>query len=145
MTHVLSLLFPTSITVPLSLDLLNETSFVPESKNEDLHSGMLQVPGGTTLLLTENNVQEGKLVERGECLSLGSNANKIQFSMLIASFLAPGVINVMAIQNAMVSQTLSYRFPFSDFSFPTDLSFIVLTEAKKSAFLKVSQVLYSRV
>jgi len=63
--HVLSDLLPQYLTVPLSLDLLNKENFSPESKDEDLHSGYLQVPQGTTLLLTENGVQEGKLVEKG--------------------------------------------------------------------------------
>jgi hypothetical protein len=48
-----------------------------------------------------------------------------------------GVLNVMAVQDVMASQTLPYKFPFSDFSFPTDISFIVLAEGSKSAFLKV--------
>lgn len=65
LSHILSLLLPTSVTVPLSLELLNESAFVPESKNEDLHSGVLQVSDGTTLLITESGVREGKLVERG--------------------------------------------------------------------------------
>jgi len=62
---ILSDLLPQYLTVPLSLDLLNKENFSPESKDEDLHSGYLQVPHGTTLLLTENNLQEGKLVEKG--------------------------------------------------------------------------------
>jgi hypothetical protein len=43
----------------------------------------------------------------------------------------------MAVQSVMTSQTLSYKFPFSEFAFPTDLSFIVLAEGSKSAFLRV--------
>jgi hypothetical protein len=62
---VLSDLLPQYLTIPLSLDILNRESFSPESKDEDLHSGYLQVPHETTLLLTENNVREGKLVEKG--------------------------------------------------------------------------------
>ena len=37
----------------------------------------------------------------------------------------------------MASQTLGYIFPFSRFSFPTDLSCIVLSEGRKSTFFKV--------
>ncbi|ETW81835.1 hypothetical protein HETIRDRAFT_417895 [Heterobasidion irregulare TC 32-1] len=110
-SHVLSLLLPTFVTLPLSLELLNTTPFVPESSEEDLSSGVLQLSSGTTLLITETNVREGQLVEKG-------------------------VMNVMAIQDVMESQTLSYKFPFSQFSFPTDIQFIVLSEGKKSVFLK---------
>lgn len=134
LSHILSLLLPKSVTVPLSLELLNESAFVPESKNEDLHSGVLQVSDGTTYLLTESGVREGKLVERGthdlllDCYPVHSY---VTFSLTI------GLLNVMAVQNVMLSQSLPYKFPFSEFSFPTDLSFIVLAEGKKSAFLKV--------
>jgi len=53
------------MTLPLSLELLNRQPSVPESKQEDLHSGFLQVPHGTTMLITEDGVREGKLVEQG--------------------------------------------------------------------------------
>lgn len=49
-----------------------------------------------------------------------------------------GIINISTLQEVMNTQTLAYRFPFSQFSFPTDISCIVLTEGKKSAFFKVS-------
>ncbi|KAG1819613.1 uncharacterized protein BJ212DRAFT_1575877 [Suillus subaureus] len=109
--HVLSDLLPQYLTVPLSLDLLNKESFSPESKDEDLHSGYLQVPQGTTLLLTENGVQEGKLVEKG-------------------------IMNIRAVQEVMDAQTLEYSFPFSKFSFPTDIVTIVLCDGRKSAFFQ---------
>lgn len=62
---LLSLLLPMTRTLPLSLDILNKSSFVPESKDEDLHSGILQLPKASMLLITEGGIQEGKLVERG--------------------------------------------------------------------------------
>ena len=65
LSHVLSQLLPLSRTLPLSLELLNKVSFTPESKDEDLHAGTLQLPKGSLLLVTEGGVQEGKLVERG--------------------------------------------------------------------------------
>ncbi|OJA18869.1 hypothetical protein AZE42_08571 [Rhizopogon vesiculosus] len=113
--HVLSDLLPQHLSVPLSLDLLNKEKFSPESKDEDLHSGYLQVPHGTTLLLTENNVREGKLVEKG-------------------------VMNIRAVQEVMDAQTLEYSFPFSKFSFPTDIVTIVLCEGRKSAFFQTGIV-----
>lgn len=66
LSHVLSHLLPLARTLPLSLASLNKTPFSPESKDEDLHSGALQLPQGSVLLVTEGGVQEGKLVERGE-------------------------------------------------------------------------------
>ncbi|KAG0705327.1 putative alanine racemase-domain-containing protein [Suillus ampliporus] len=109
--HILSDLLPQYLTVPLSLDLLNKENFSPESKDEDLHSGYLQLPHGSTLLLTENDVREGKLVEKG-------------------------IMNIKAVQEVMDAQTLEYSFPFSKFSFPTDIVTIVLCEGRKSAFFQ---------
>jgi Mini-chromosome maintenance replisome factor len=69
-------------------------------------------PHGTTMLMTEGGIQEGKLVERG-------------------------VLNVRAIQQVMSTQTLAYKFPFSEFSFPTDIGFVILAQGTKSAFFQV--------
>ena len=113
LSAVLAELLPLTHTLPLSLLLLNKEPFAPESKDEDLHSGVLQLPQGTVLLVTEGGIQEGKLVDRG-------------------------VLNVRALQEVMATQTLSYAFPFSAFSFPTDISCIVLSEGSKSALFKVS-------
>ena len=112
LSHVLSLLLPLHVTLPLSLDLLNSVPFAPESVNEDLHSGYLQLAHGTTVLMTEGGIQEGKLVERG-------------------------VLNVRTIQEVISTQTLAYKFPFSEFSFPTDIGFVILAEGTKSALFQV--------
>jgi hypothetical protein len=61
----MSFLLPLTVTIPLSLPLLNNSTFTPESKNEDLHAGYLQLPAGCTVLVTESGVAEGKLVEKG--------------------------------------------------------------------------------
>ncbi|KAI0300257.1 hypothetical protein BC826DRAFT_668290 [Russula brevipes] len=60
------------------------------------------------MLMTEDGILEGKLVERG-------------------------VLNVQAIQQVMSAQTLAYKFPFSEFSFPTDIGFVILAQGSKSA------------
>jgi hypothetical protein len=86
--------------------------FAPESVNEDLHSGYLQLAHGTMMLMTEGGILEGKLVERG-------------------------VLNVRAIQQVMSAQTLEYKFPFSEFSFPTDIGFVILAQGSKSALFHV--------
>ncbi|KAI0670668.1 mini-chromosome maintenance replisome factor-domain-containing protein [Trametes maxima] len=108
---ILQLLLPLTYTLPLSLDVLNKSRFTPESKDEDLHAGVLQLPQGTVLLISEGGVCEGQLLERG-------------------------VFNVRALQDVMNAQTLSYVFPFSQFSFPTDISCIVLGEGRRSTFFK---------
>ncbi|KAH9946368.1 mini-chromosome maintenance replisome factor-domain-containing protein [Epithele typhae] len=111
LSWVLSALLPLAHTLPLSLDSLNKSSFAPESKNEDLHAGVLQLPQGTHLLVSEGGVREGQLVEKG-------------------------LRNVRALQEVMDSQTLAYTFPFSQYSFPTDITAVVLAEGRKSAFFK---------
>ncbi|KAL4074577.1 putative alanine racemase-domain-containing protein [Scleroderma yunnanense] len=112
-SHALSDLLPQYMVIPLSLELLNTKAFIPESRNEDLHSGYLQLPSGTTTLLTESGVQEGRVVEKG-------------------------LINIRAMQEIMNSQTLEYAFPFSNFTFQTDISVIVLAEGRKSALFQTS-------
>ncbi|KAG8217374.1 aspartic peptidase domain-containing protein [Butyriboletus roseoflavus] len=114
LSHVLEELLPQYLLIPLSLDLLNKIPFLPESKDEDLHSGYLQLPTGTAILLTETAIQEGKLLERG-------------------------ITNVQAIQDVMNSQTVEYIFPFSSkFTFHTDISMVVVSEGRKSAFFQTS-------
>ena len=49
-------------------------------------------------------------------------------------------MNITALQEVLSSQTLTYAFPFSSFSFPTDISCIVLTEGSKSAFFRTDIV-----
>ncbi|KAF8270801.1 mini-chromosome maintenance replisome factor-domain-containing protein [Lactarius quietus] len=109
--HLLSLILPLQVTLSLSLDLLNSAPFVPESVNEDLHSGYLQLAQGTAVLMTESGIEEGKLIERG-------------------------VLNVQAIQQVIDTQTVVYKFPFSEFSFPTDINFVILAEGTKSALFQ---------
>ncbi|KAI9443235.1 mini-chromosome maintenance replisome factor-domain-containing protein [Lactarius indigo] len=84
--HLLSLVLPLHVTLSLSLDLLNSVPFAPESVNEDLHSGYLQLAQGTAVLMTESGIQEGKLVELG-------------------------VLNVRAVQQVIDTQTLAFSFP----------------------------------
>ena len=55
------------------------TRFEPESVDEDLHAGALQLPQGTVVLVTEQGIQEGKLLERGQ---LRSSSLVIPFHML---------------------------------------------------------------
>ncbi|KAG6816940.1 hypothetical protein H0H87_001455 [Tephrocybe sp. NHM501043] len=115
LVHVLGQVFALLTTLPLSLKALNDTSFLPESKNEDLHSGWLQLPKGTVCLITESGVTEGKVTERG-------------------------ITNLGAVQETLTTQTLEYVFPFSRFAFDTDLAFVVLAEGSKSAFFQTDVI-----
>ena len=63
--HVLSQILPMVSVIPLSLNLLNDTSFYPESKEEDLHSGWLQHPRGSVIICTEGGIREGNIVQKG--------------------------------------------------------------------------------
>jgi len=111
--HVLSLIHPIVNILPFSLATLNKTSFCPESIEEDLHSGWLQVPHGSVYLFAESSITEGTVQEKG-------------------------INNLRAIQGLMTAQTLDYVFPFSRFTFPTDVSPIVLTTGKKSTFFQTT-------
>lgn len=66
LSAVLSTLLPLSYPLCLSLDNLNKAKYTPESKNEDLHAGVLQLPQGSVLLVSEGGVREGQLLEQGE-------------------------------------------------------------------------------
>ncbi|PPQ66893.1 hypothetical protein CVT26_009833 [Gymnopilus dilepis] len=109
--HVLAGIFPLVALLPLSIETLNNASFYPESKEENLHSGYLQHPKGTVLLLTEGQVMEGQIFDQG-------------------------VKNIHATQEMMTDQTISYMFPFSKFQFETDVNFVVTTEGTKSTFFR---------
>ncbi|KIM49017.1 hypothetical protein M413DRAFT_92981 [Hebeloma cylindrosporum] len=105
--RVLSHLFPIVTLYPLVLDALNNTPFQPKSKDEDLHSGLLQQPKGAILLLTEGAVKEGGI-------------------------LSEGVMSIRSVQQMLKHQTLEYTFPFSGFEFETDVNVVVTTEGRQS-------------
>jgi hypothetical protein len=65
LSHIFTTILPLFTTIPLSLTTLNDTSFFPESKQEDLHAGWLQLPSGSSVLVTESGVNEGTVNDRG--------------------------------------------------------------------------------
>ena len=65
LSHALNLILSSAITLPVSLSLLNGKSFFPISKEEDLHAGRLQLPAGTTIVITDNAMTEGRVSETG--------------------------------------------------------------------------------
>ncbi|ORX63213.1 hypothetical protein DM01DRAFT_1360985 [Hesseltinella vesiculosa] len=93
------------VNLPLTLDTLNNTSFFPVSENEDLRAGVLQLVAGTHLLVDETCLSEGKLGDRG-------------------------VRNMQTLIKVIQHQSLPYAFPYSQYDFDTDLSFITLSQGK---------------
>jgi Mini-chromosome maintenance replisome factor len=65
LVDVVSQLVPLCTTLPLSLHNVNNTGFYPESKDEDLHSGWLQLPKGSLCIVSELALTEGTISERG--------------------------------------------------------------------------------
>ena len=61
--HVLQALLPALAYLPLSIPFLNESRFQPKSVDEDLHSGNLQLPAGTVILVSDGAISEGSLHE----------------------------------------------------------------------------------
>ncbi|KAJ7716661.1 hypothetical protein DFH07DRAFT_862016 [Mycena maculata] len=126
----LSRLLPLLTYLPLSLDALNNTSFAPASKPtpspfnstseqweggaaDELHSGRLQLPRGSVLLISAHGMREGKVNERG-------------------------LANLRALQEVLTSQSLDYVFPFSRFAFETDVVGLVTAEGEGGALVQTS-------
>ncbi|KAI8139499.1 putative alanine racemase-domain-containing protein [Fennellomyces sp. T-0311] len=93
------------VGIPLTIDLLNSTRFMPKSENENLEAGLLQLTDGTTLILDETAMSEGSLGDLG-------------------------VRNVQVIQELISHQSLTYVFPYSNYVFDTDYSILCLSEGK---------------
>jgi hypothetical protein len=64
-TWVLKELLSILTVVPLSLEGMNGKSFAPNSADDDLHAGLLQQAPGTTTIVTETGIKEGKVTESG--------------------------------------------------------------------------------
>lgn len=67
LSHALNIILSSTTTLPMSLSLLNGKSFFPISKEEDLYAGRLQLPTGTTVVITDNAMTEGRVSETGNC------------------------------------------------------------------------------
>lgn len=65
-TWVLKELLSVVTVVPLTLEAINGKSFAPHCIDEDLHAGLLQQATGTTAVVTETGIKEGKVTESGE-------------------------------------------------------------------------------
>ncbi|KAK4058932.1 hypothetical protein OIO90_000378 [Microbotryomycetes sp. JL221] len=105
--NILNSIVPRLSLIELSISMLNkiETKIIPKSRNENLDSGVLQLPVGTRCLIDTRGITEGKLDDNG-------------------------VRNLRHIATTITQQKLTYEFPFSSFELETDLSFILLSEGK---------------
>lgn len=66
LVHVLRLLLPLFAEMPLSLQVINTRPFTPESRDDTLYSGLLQLPAGTTVLVSDITMEEGKVNDAGK-------------------------------------------------------------------------------
>ncbi|KAI7869313.1 putative alanine racemase-domain-containing protein, partial [Spinellus fusiger] len=103
--NILKNIVPLLVEMPLNIEVFNNSSFSPESINENLHAGILQLLPGTLLLLDETVLSEGIL-------------QKI------------GVRNIQALMHVMHRQSLRYMFPFDEFEFDVDLSVFTISMRK---------------
>jgi len=126
---VLSTLLPLFSVMQLSLESLNNDRFIPESDGEDLSSGYLQIPNGSVMLLTETGIQEGNVVEKGILTLILTSSTQ----PLVAS----GMRSLRDVQDVISNQNLRYAFPFSQFSFNTEIGFVLLVEGRRSPFFMV--------
>lgn len=118
--------------VTLTLSLINRHPFTPQSREDTLHSGLLQLPARTTVLLSDMEMAEGTIGETGK------RGQKNLTWILTRLGNSTGVRNLQALSRTMTSQTIEYLFPFAaPYQFPTDLSFIILTEGNASPFAEV--------
>ncbi|KAM3583050.1 hypothetical protein VKS41_004805 [Umbelopsis sp. WA50703] len=104
-SNILKKILPAFIELPLSLNVLNSTSFYPRSTDENLLAGVLQLIDGTCVLVDETVLEEGTLKDQG-------------------------VKNIQALNKVIQQQLLGYAYPFHEFDLSTDLGFIVVSRAK---------------
>lgn len=128
--HLLKLLLPAVVYVPLSIDFLNKTRLAPTFKDEDLESGVLQLASGTTVLVSDSGIAEGVLNE-----SLSPNpSTRVAIN---PQYLIGGVRNIDTLRKCIFNQTLAYRYPYSEFNMNTSLNFIIVAQGKSSPFAEV--------
>lgn len=65
LSHILTEILPLHFFLALTLDILNTVNFEPESKDEEMQSGVLQLPEHSLIIMSENTISEGKLEEKG--------------------------------------------------------------------------------
>jgi len=120
---LLETILPRIVKLDFHVAELNKVKYLPESRDENLISGVLQLPRSTVMLVDETRMGEGTLQDRGGSISL--------YHLLTSlTSLGPGVKNIQALATVVQDQTLAYVFPYSSFTFETDLTMIVVSKGK---------------
>lgn len=104
---VIELLMPNSLFIPLTIENLNKSTFVPKKdyKKNRLSSGMLQLPKSSHIVLDETQLQNGKL-DQGGCMAISDLSELIR------------------------DQQLSYDFQFYKIPYKSDFPVLILSEGK---------------
>jgi hypothetical protein len=100
-------LMPNSLYIPLTIENLNTSSFVPKkdyTKNR-LTSGILQLPKSSHIVLDEIQLENGKL-DQGGCLAISDLSELIR------------------------NQQLSYDFQYYKIPYKTDFPVLIVSEGK---------------
>nr|XP_023016612.1 mini-chromosome maintenance complex-binding protein [Leptinotarsa decemlineata] len=103
-----------SYYLPMTLENLNNLSFVPKKDYESncLISGVLQLSDNTHVVLDETKLSSGKLD-------------------------AAGVNNVKAISSAIKNQKVAYDFNYYSIEYECDIPFLILSEGKSMLYSDV--------
>lgn len=89
------------------------------------------------MLLTEAGVQEGNLAEKGVLAPILTSPTE--------PVVTSGIRSLKDVQDVMSDQNLRYAFPFSQFSFNTEIGFILLVDGRRSPFFTVGSLKAVRV
>lgn len=148
LAHVLSLLLPLTGYIELPKNLAASPNapqtersntkpaappvhFAPRQVEDDLHSGVLQLPSGTAMLVLEAGIEEGS--------GLSSSLYSAPLMTFVGTLPSQAVENLQTLRGVLRSQTLLYKYPFSSgFEFHTDIPAVILCEggkARRSLFL----------
>lgn len=116
--NLIELLMPDSCYLPLTIENLNNETFVPKKdyKTNRLQTGLLQLPKHAHLVLDETKLENGKL-EQGGCLAVADLSELIK------------------------SQQLNYDFQFYKIPFQTNIPIMILSEGKSLLPVRISLVL----
>ncbi|TMW47732.1 hypothetical protein DOY81_007188 [Sarcophaga bullata] len=105
--EILELIIPASHYLPMTLDTLNTSSFVPKKDYETnkLVSGLLQLAPHTHLVLDETCMQQGKLESNG-------------------------VMGVQSIAHLINNQQIKCNFQYYDIDYNVDIPVLILSEGR---------------
>ncbi|SCV69116.1 BQ2448_2136 [Microbotryum intermedium] len=108
LTKLISSLVPRSTNLSITIPILNSptsTPLAPRTIEESLHTGALQLPSHTLVVVDTLSIGQGQLIDTG-------------------------VKNLRHLATTIAQQKLAYQFPYTSFDLETDLGFIVLSQGK---------------